>query len=365
MAAKAAAAKAPVKASKTTAKKTGLHLTAAQWAAYDKAYSATAKAGYSKLALQAAAVNLRKMRLAAAAGAAKKAAAAKVKAVKAKSALQAARAALKQDKALQKTALIAKADALVHQALKTADSLQAKASASAHYAQDAVKRELTPKEALAAETALFAKAAKVAKAAAKTPVKAAGKAAKPAKKSAATIKADAAVAAASQAAGLAAAKKVPASAKAPAAKKAPRPDDLGPYPPRTCFWRGDPEGDDCLAAAIANSLLWEFRLHLTPWQYGQLVNVLGDEPDIGKALHTLKWYWSVSPSADLKDFELVSNADRPGLITGFCSPGGGHAALTATEGNIICWGEVLPLSDAIVPGTEIVETWKLTWVKRL
>jgi len=73
----------------------------------------------------------------------------------------------------------------------------------------------------------------------------------------------------------------------------------------------------------------------------------------------------VSPSADLKDFELVSNADRPGLITGFCSPGGGHAALTATEGNIICWGEVLPLADAIVPGTEIIETWKLTWVKRL
>jgi hypothetical protein len=362
---KAAAAKAPVKASKTTAKASGLHLTTAQWAAYNKAYNAVSTRAYNKAAIQAAALNLRKYRLAAAAGALKKAAAARVKAAHAKAALQSARTGLARARSLQNAALTAKADALVTKALKAEESLQAKATASAHYAQDAVRRELSPAQALAAETALFAKAAKVAKAATATPVAAASKTSKP---TAASSKAAAQIAAAASAAGLAAARKVPASAKAPAGRTAPRPEktlaaESWQESPWCGAWRGDPDGYDCVAAAVANHLLHARRLYYSMTRYWVLREELGQwpgGPSIAQALAYVSDSFQFLDWPSLASYGIADEA-APGTVIGFATARGPHAALYLGEGLIASWGEVLRLQDVMLPGTDVEEAWTLTW----
>lgn len=349
MAPKSAASTVKAQPSKAAAAPTGLQLSAAQWKAYNAAYTASATAGYRKLAIQAAAQSLRSSRLSAAYSMGKKVAAAHAAARTAAIAAFAARMSFKQSQqAHQNTALRNRVLADYERHVTQAARLQYVYKGEKAYLHTAIMRTVTTAQATSIEQVRFAQAVKTAKAAAAS-------VSTPAASTAKLSPAAAQVQSAAKAAGLAAAKTVPAG------RTAPRPADAAPG---GSFGFGSPDGYDCVAAAIASHMELEAGYRLSRRQFGKLAMALGEAPEIEEALNmvmrTPPWRHF---TPQLTGYAKVPPVLRRGLIAGFATAAGPHAAvLTGSRGYVISWSEVLPLSDVLLPGTEIEEAWALTWV---
>lgn len=218
----AAKAKAPVKAkkaavtpvkSKAKAKPKGLILSAAQWKAYNKAYTATARAASSSLALSRAANRFRKYRLGSAYATMKQAQVATGKAQTSAIAAFAARQSLRQGRlASQNAALVARLGKDAERHTTLAGRAQFAQSGVKAYAHKAVMRTLDTAQARSYEKAIFAAAARAAKAGKKS--------VGPPKKRGRPTKASAAINAQASAAGLKAALAVKGGGKSAKAKSA-------------------------------------------------------------------------------------------------------------------------------------------------
>lgn len=388
-------AKAPVLIHKAPAAKAapkGLQLSAAQWKAYNAAYSATATALYRQQALQAAALNIRKSRLQAASSLQKITAASHAKARTAAIAAFAVRMSLSQARnAHQNQALVQRVQADFNRHIQASARAQFVYKGEKAYTHTAVMRTVTSAQAMSLAQAQFNKAIKTAKAAVTST-----------RTSPAASSVNSAIKAAATAAGLAAANAVPASqkfaavqaaakakahatasktAKATAArnraakkaakaagKPAPR---TAPRPAERCSvapleWAGHPDGHDCVAAAIANSYRLDTGNELTPEQYKLLVTGLGVAPSLGFAMYEVQ---RMSKAGLLPPLVGVA-PDEPqyiatGHVIGFETPLGDHAAVYLTPGLVITWGEVLPLKDVMTPYEPVEEAWDLHWRVRL
>lgn len=355
-------AKAAAKtATKAKAKPKGLQLSAAQWKAYTAAYNASATAGFKALsaqlaaanrqrAIQSAAAGLQKGRLAAVHTLQTKVAAAHAAARTAAIARYAVGQSYRQSKlAMQNKALVARVYADYQRHVQVAARLQFTYKGEKAFLHTAVMSTLTTQQAVAIETAAFAASAKAAKAAATSTSQTATT------KSATPSPAVARILANAAAAGLKAAKATPAG------KAAPRPAHLPPAQLTEPF--GDPGGRDCVAAAIASSLLLDTGCRLSNLQYIDLVYAIGPDAEIGTALEQLQvvhpWY----PEDEIPRLVRASpdSLDKlaGGHVIGFQTVNGGHAALYLGAGLIASWKETLPLRE-VLEGT-VEEAWDLEW----
>lgn len=386
--------KAPV----ARAKPKGLQLSAAQWKAYHAAYSATSAALYRQQAIQAAALNIRKSRLQAASSLQKITAASHAKARTASIAAFAVRMSLNQARnAHQNKALVNRVFADFERHIQASSRAQFVYKGEKAYTHTAVMRTVTSAQAMTLAQAQFNKAIRTAKAATGST-----------RRSPAAASVNAAIKAAATAAGMAAANAVPASqqfaavnaartatlraqatarakarakaavaknaaarkaAKAagkPAPRTAPRPETLERCSVAPLEWAGNPDGHDCVAAAIANSYRLDTGDALTERQYAHLVTGLGVAPSLGFAMYETR---RMSEAGMLPKIVAVAPDERAfmasGNIIGFETPLGSHAAVYLTPGLVITWGEVLPLADVISPYELVEEVWDLQWRVRL
>lgn len=324
----------------------GLQLSAAQWKAYNLAYNASASAQFRQLAIQSAAATLRQSRLTAAYKTGKAAAAAHAVARTAAIAAFAAKMSYQQSKlAHQNIALAQRVAADYQHHVRTAARLQYIYKGEKAYAHQAVLNTVTSAQALTFEQARFAQAAKAAKSALRSTL--------PAQPNPARTAAVAKIQANAKAAALRAARATPAG------RTAPRPDRL--RTPAAVHSFGNPEGRDCVAAAIANHLLFQRRYRLTRQRYADLAATLGDAPTLTDALTTLmrRPPWAVGPR--LVSVRPAGRSTGRVLVLGFAAELGPHAACDTGHG-IASWGDVLPLADVMAPGAQVEETWDLLWV---
>jgi hypothetical protein len=413
MAPKAKAPAKAVKATVTTAKPKGLQLSAAQWKAYDKAYSAVVTAGFAALRVQAQNASLARRRAAFNAGVqsimrsrlnvahklAKITEASHRKAQTAAIAAFAAKMSYRQSVlGHQNAALKARIFADYERHVRQSARLQYIYKGENVYRHTAVMRTLTTAQATSLLRAQQAKAARTAVKALKS-VSTSGKAASSAANKAAAAK----IRAQARTAGLAAANAVPvakrgrpksavksakarakahrtahntasATAKATiAARKkgvkraprtAPRPPDIRPglLAPRAY---GNPAGYDCVAAAIANHLLYETGYRIGRRAYSALADALGGAPVICDALEQVMKHppWGAGGPllAAYVPVEYPLQAARK-TVAGVCSPEGSHAVVALETGSVVSWGEILPLREVCVAGTGIEEAWDLLWI---
>lgn len=438
MAAKAKLKAAEHKATIHKARKKGLHLSAAQWKAYDRAYKASLKAGDAALAaadraasktlalarhravINAATLQLRKARLNAAYSIGKKAEAAHSAARTSAIAQAAVKQSFRQSiLAHQNTALKARVYADFERHVQQTARLQYAYGGEKAYAHEAVMRTLDTSQAKGVIEARFANAVKTAHAANRSvsphpkthhPETAARKAAinkifsdaraaglaaaraippPPPRKHHRRIrkkkirthhhrhhhrrsktgkqKSSKASRARSKAAHLNAVKaKVALRAVEKATRRAPCPVPLNGHD----WGFGDPDGEDCTAAAIANSLLLALAHRLTVDQYADLAFTV-EGLCLDNALYALRgehlWgtgqpYLAHYALADPEQARQISCCrPLPGTVAGFETANGPHAALALSSGWIASWGETLKLAEVIVPGAEIEEAYELLW----
>jgi hypothetical protein len=354
---------------------TGLHLSAAQWRAYDAAYTAVEKSGHAQLdgkvkaqyaaealqqrraAIASAAASLQKARLGAANSMQKKAAAAQRAASTASIALFAVRMSLRQSHlAQQNIALQQRVYADFERHLQTYARKQYAAGGEKAFAHEAVMRTLTTKEAVTLEEARFARAVKAAKAASRTQARAAQSAQSKAFTAAIRTEvraADAVINANAKAAGLKAARAIPAP------RKARRPAQV-----HACTYAGPPlfghpDGEDCTAAAIGNSLFFQLAHTGVYLDYGRLRELVPDGTTVAQGLDALML---ALPQAGGYDGTWNPRELRPGMIVGFPTENGPHAALLLSDGRIASWGEVLPLAE--VAAGDVDEAYEVFWRAR-
>jgi hypothetical protein len=388
------------KATAATAKPRGLQLSAAQWRAYDSAYTAAYKSGeaaltaqykasnaaaaakrvaaataryqaaqiaYRRQAIASAAQSLRKYRLGAATSMQKVAAASHQSASTAAIALFAVSQSLRQAHlAHQNAALVSRVYADFERHLQILGRKQYVAKGEKVFAHDAVMRTLTTAQALGIEQVRFSQAVSTAKAATAYVYKPAAYKAytsTPAQKAANQVVAKAAqtrIKATAKAAGLAAAEAVTPVKKAP--RTAPRPAGLHPLGFMHGF--GNPDGDDCLPASVANYLLLDLGVRLTAREYAELVHKLSFDGEIEDALESLSLCppWNDGAPLLAKYSRVPYNAARV-LLVGYDSQKGRHAAVSAGNGNVVSWGEVLPLAETLAEDAVVEEAWDLLWVR--
>ena len=389
--------KVKAKATKATvakAKPGGLQLSAAQRKAYNSAYSASYKTGEAALtaqykaaskarvaaatarnqaeqiafrrqAIANAAQSLRRSRLSAASSMQKVAAASHARARTAAIAAFAVSQSLRQAKlAHQNAALEQRVYADFERHMTILGRAQFVAKGEKAYAHEAVMRTLTTAEALGIEEVAFARAAKTAKrAVARTPAAYKRKTESPAVKAANQAQNKAAqtrIKATARAAGLAAAEAVPPVKKAP--RTAPRPARLHPLGFMHGF--GDPDGEDCLPASVANHLLLDLGVRLASREYDELARKLAGTGEIKDALDLLAKSppWNDGAPLLVGYGQVPYNPARV-LVIGYDSQEGRHAAVSAGNGNVVSWGEVLPLAETLAEEAVVEEAWDLLWVR--
>lgn len=111
----------------------------------------------------------------------------------------------------------------------------------------------------------------------------------------------------------------------------------------------DQGAENCVAVAIANSLLYQRGKRVTDEQ----VAAVTDEwlkRGLWRAWHDQPWY----PEAELVGFS-IRGIPQPGDIIGFESVNGPHCGVLLPGNLVVSWGEVIPLES------EIEEAWKITW----
>lgn len=389
----AAKAKAPVKAkkkpvakvaNKAKAKPKGLVLTSAQWAAYNKAFNASAKATATRLALAAATSRFRKYRLGSAYATMKQAQIATGKAQTAAIAAFAAKESWRQSRlAKQNLALRNRVEQNMFNHATIAGRLQFAQAGVKAYADRAIMRTVDTKQAMAYEEKVFAAIARTAKKGKKSTVKkgkrtsavlsaaikkqaaAAGlKAARSVKPTKASAKRGRPVgstkgsAKASKAAVKKPAAKGSASAKAPV-KAAKSRTALMPviFRPRV-FGGGDQwiHGNNefagtCIMTAVANAILHQCDLWLLDQDIAYWTGRAGPHPTIGGVLDMLRELqpWpevTLLPPRPFSEF----------MIIGYEVETGDHAAFTFGD-QMVSWGELVPYPD------EVEEVWSCEFTR--
>jgi hypothetical protein len=427
MAKKAKVKAVSAKATVHTAKPKGLQLSAAQWRAYNRAYSASVKAGDAALAARyrsealahrranivAAAGQLRKARLSAAYSLSKKSTAAHAVARTAAIAAYATKQTFRQSVlAHQNTALRQRIYADYERHVSLATRAQFVYKGESAYTHTGIMRTLDTSQAQTIMEKRFANAKKTAQKAVRSvgTHSAASAAASAARKAAV-----AQVYTAARAAGLAAARAVPppppkvrhrkvkkpkkkvvhhahkrakttkssrakskttravaakgkVAAVAKKATAAPRPANC--HVAVTSPWGfGDPDGEDCMAAAAANSLLLSLTHRLTAKQYADLVYYFEGHFNLDNALHEIRGedLWGPGQPYLAHYFLLDSSKMRqvsccvplPGTVAEFETAEGPHAALMLSSGQIASWGELLKLGD--VATGDVDSAYELLW----
>jgi hypothetical protein len=348
-------------ATKAKAAPTGLQLTTAQQAAYNKAYAATATAVRTRLALASAAQGERKYRLQAANATVKKYQAAHTAAQTAAIAAHATRQTWVQSRlAHQNAALQSRIELNMYNHASLAGRLQYIAAGEKAYAHAAVMRTLDTAQATAYEANVFKAVAKTAKKASKSTVFKAGPN-------------TAAIAAAANAAGLKAAKKVPASA---VARTAPNYGNLGTTAQHLAIamyeahtrtvnktekavekipWLGDDDTPNCVIIAVANHLLHVKGVKVSPDQVAILWGACNPEPSIEEVLWTAYLIGWPGGAVRLHDYRQTNPGSRITAVAGYKTDGGDHAALSLGDGRVVSWGKVTELTSPVE------EAWDLTW----
>jgi hypothetical protein len=375
MAAKTKAA--PVKAApkKTTAAKAspkGLQLSTAQWKAYNTAFSAAASAARNRIALQSAASGFRKYRLAAAYATVKQYQAARRTAQAAAIAAYAARQSWRQSVAAhQNSALRNRIELDMYNHANLSGRLQYAQAGEKAYAHQAVMRTVDNKQALSYEARQFkaisrtakkakksvspgtalskAQSATIARAGAQAGLKAARSAkSAPAAKTAktprqATVKAPAATAAGKSA-------KAPVKAAVTAKGRTARSP-----------WAGDETTPNCIVTAVANHLIYSRGVIASTRAIEELEEACGPEPPIEEVLWQA-WVtgWPRDRSVRLHTYRPVEwtpahEITGGGLIIGYETEHGPHAALSLASGDVVSWGGKMK-RKALVE-----EAWFLQW----
>jgi hypothetical protein len=134
-------------------------------------------------------------------------------------------------------------------------------------------------------------------------------------------------------------------------------------------WIGDPDTPVCVPVAIANHLLYTAGVRMNDAYLGRFIFQCGYNPSIKRALAVLKSMTANGPSSwpstrsdeyqyALVDYEPVPAryASGTGLVIGYKTVHGRHAALSLGNGTVVSWGQEIS-SDA-----EIEEAWMLDWV---
>lgn len=416
MAAKAPVAKAAAKGTvakqptKVKAPAKGLQLTTSQWAAYNKAYSATATATRKRLAIASMATGYRKYRLQAANATVKKYQASRASAQAAAVAAYATRMTFNQSRlAHQNAALQHRIELDMYSHANLAGRLQYAQAGVKAYAHSAVMRTVDTAQATAYESQVYAKLLKTARkaskstttkykggsnskvitaaaqaaglaAAAATPagsgpkgtssssVKAKATASKTAKATAAkTVKAKAQAAAS--------ANKSSASAKAPAVTPKGRTAPMTPYGgmagvsaayteyqkqeenKKNPAWLGDETTPNCVVTAIANHLLHAKGTHVPEAALRELAGAVSDNPAIEEVLWAAYLMgWPCNRKVRLGGYKQVfTSLDDPLLVIGYATEHGDHAALALEDGEVVSWGSVTKRENPVE------EAWELTW----
>lgn len=120
-------------------------------------------------------------------------------------------------------------------------------------------------------------------------------------------------------------------------------------------WMGDESSPDCVVMAVANSCLLMTGLRLNATELAWLHSIY-TEPSILRLLTEMKLNrWS--DRVKLKDFWSVNPwyTLTPGLVVGYETEWGPHAALLLPDFQVASWGEEVPLT-ALVD-----EAWTLKW----
>ena len=398
------------------AKPKGLVLTAAQWKAYNKAYTAAAKAARTRIAFRAASARFRKGRLGAATSTIRAYNAAHSSARAAAVASYAAHLSLIQSQQSHQNAALShrvQQDAVRH---ATMYGRLAYAAAGEHaFARRAIARTVDEAQANAHERAAFARIARIAKKGSKSlknprhkPASAVGKAQSAAIRSAgkaAGLKAARAIGGGSpggrgksarqgtskagrpaKAAGAASARTAKSAAKASAASqsasaksaKAPvkgakprtAPPPFGGMPrkilPGTSGqlkWLGDEDTPNCVVIAVANSLLRTWgTITITNRDLEELAQDCGAAPAIEEALWQA-WLtgWPRSCRAHLAGYAPALTGEENGevlvggLIVGYETENGPHAALSLPGKRVVSWGAVTDLT------ARVEEAWEVRW----
>jgi hypothetical protein len=344
--------KATVKAvaSKAKAAPTGLQLSAAQWKAYNKAYSATKSAADSRIALTAAAQRFRKYRLQAANATIAKAAGTYKSAQAASVAYQATRRSWVQARlGHQQTNLVNRIYNDMDTHANILGRFQFIQSGEKAYVNKAVMRTVDTAQATSYEQVLF---------------KAASRAATKAVTSAKSYKGSisnqqkAQIAGAATKAGLAAASKIK-TPKAAVGRTASLPSSIKP-PWNYDKWIGLEYTPACVPVAIANHLLFRTGVEMDGAFLMRFIEKCGEAPTIEHGLRTLK---EISRGVQDNKYIIclyervpVRFAKSTGLVVGFESSYGPHAALSLGYGRVISWGAEIP-DDA-----EMEEAWMIDWL---
>jgi hypothetical protein len=138
-------------------------------------------------------------------------------------------------------------------------------------------------------------------------------------------------------------------------------------------WIGDPDSPLCVPVAIANHLLYTTGVRMDDVSLGRFMFNCPYNPTIEQALEILKGMrqrgpvpWALqfySPVGSEYRFSLLvyervpaRYAHSTGLVVGYQSEYGPHAALSLGNGTVVSWGQEIP-NDA-----KIEEAWMLDWV---
>jgi hypothetical protein len=243
------------------------------------------------------------------------------------------------------------------------------------YMSKAVARTVDTVQAKAHEESEIAAAAKVAKKATKSvtatkkPLNTAANAA--GLKAAASVKGGVLPAGsrsvASQKASATASASAKATIKAEKGRTAGNPDLHIPFNVLPQGWLGDPEIPTCVPVAIANHLLLLTGLRLPEDFLAGFCLAVGYNPSIGHALKVFKGFTHAGHLGyeDRFKYELCDYASVPvkyahsqGLVVGYESSYGPHAALSLGNGTVVSWGQEIP-EDA-----PIEEAWMIDWAAR-
>ncbi len=386
----------PRAANKAKAQPRGLQMSAAQFKAYNKAFSATAQKLQQAATLKAFATGLRKYRLQAANATLKKYAIARGNAQAASVAAHAALMSRKQSiLAHQNAALQQRIGQNAFRHTTLLGRAQFAQAGEKKWAHRAVMRTLTQRQAVSIEAKFLNKVVKNAR---KTGKKAARATGTPLSK---------AIAARAKAAGTAAASRVPKSQRAAAASRkynaraaaasakatpkaaktrtAPRrapavstPEAIaaahaahftGYSGPDTQLkpkisrqeWIGDEETPNCVVMAVVNSLLHEKGIRATEKDLEELTELAGEAPVIEEVLWQVYLTGWPGHHAHLADYKAASSdkIEEPDLVIGFSvlTDDGwrDHCALSLPDKKVVSWGAEVDRE------TPVEEAWELTW----
>jgi hypothetical protein len=123
-------------------------------------------------------------------------------------------------------------------------------------------------------------------------------------------------------------------------------------------WAGDEVTPDCVITAIANSLIHATGIVTTTAERAELASCCPAEPTIEEALwQTWLTGWPGNGKVRLAAYKSVPYASQRGVIIGYETENGPHAALSLGDGQVVSWGSETTLT------APVEEAWQPAWGK--